>query len=373
MPTVSTRFLVISDTHGLDVHENTAHAFRLPLPNVDVLLHCGDLTQVGGHGPLRKALGMLKEIEAELRLVIAGNHDLELDGDYWLKHLDEEGGDEPEEHDQAVTIMRGSLSKEAGVIYLEEGTHHFTLQNGASFSIYVSPYSPAFGDWAFGSAPSHDRFTDLQSPVDIMMTHGPPKGILDLCPQGHVGCEHTLRALQRVRPMLHCFGHIHEGHGALTITWDGKTPRDTQPANVSKPSRCNTVHKSNKAQETLLINAAIQGNDADSAGAFTLRLEEGYHVYNDRRRSDQSIVDTELDVKTDFRAAEQIMNKVSAIIDTGKAMLEDMEAVILEELTLVIFGSNRLDKVGLDLDETFTCAWRSHEGRWISSTKADQC
>ncbi|KEQ92815.1 hypothetical protein AUEXF2481DRAFT_7184 [Aureobasidium subglaciale EXF-2481] len=264
MPAVNTRFLAISDTHGLDIHVNTDHAFRLPLPKVDVLLHCGDLTQVGGHGSLRKALKMLGEIEAELKLVIAGNHDLELDGDYWLKHLDEEGGDEPEEHDQAVAIMKSPLARDAGVIYLDEGTHHFTLQNGASFSIYVSLYSPAFGDWAFGSVPSHDRFTDLQSPVDIFMTHGPPKGILDLCPQDNVGCEHTLRALQRVKPMLHCFEHIHEGYGAQTITWDDKHPRASQPASVSKHDRWNIVCKSNKAQETLLINAAIQGDN----GAF---------------------------------------------------------------------------------------------------------
>lgn len=76
-------FLIISDTHGLDIHENEAHPFCLPLPKVDVLLHCGDLTQVGGHGPFRKALKMLGEIDAELKLVIAGNHDLELDGEYW--------------------------------------------------------------------------------------------------------------------------------------------------------------------------------------------------------------------------------------------------------------------------------------------------
>ncbi|KAI5198343.1 Metallo-dependent phosphatase [Aureobasidium subglaciale] len=301
---------------------------------------------------------MLGEIEAELKLVIAGNHDLELDGDYWLKHLDEEGGDEPEEHDQAVAIMKSPLARDAGVIYLDEGTHHFTLQNGASFSIYVSLYSPAFGDWAFGSVPSHDRFTDLQSPVDIFMTHGPPKGILDLCPQDNVGCEHTLRALQRVKPMLHCFEHIHEGYGAQTITWDDKHPRASQPASVSKHDRWNIVCKSNKAQETLLINAAIQGDN----GAFTLRLEEGHRVYDDRWRLDHSVVDTELDVKIEFGAAEQVMNEISAFIDSSKASLEDIEAVILKELTLAVFGSNKLDKVGLGLDETFHLCMRILRG-----------
>ncbi|THX39863.1 Metallo-dependent phosphatase [Aureobasidium pullulans] len=264
MSPTSTSFLVISDTHGVDIHENTAHPFQLPLPKVDVLLHCGDLTQVGGHGSFRRALKMLGEVDAELKLVIAGNHDLELDGEYWRTHLDEEGGDELEEHDQAVAIMKGPLAKEAGVTYLEEGTHTFTLNNGASFSIYVSPYSPEFGDWAFGSAASEDRYHDLKDHVDIMMTHGPPKNILDSCPQGSVGCDHLLNALRRTQPLLHCFGHIHESHGAQEITWSG-TVMDVKHANIDKSDRWHSVCTSNKDDKTLAINAAIQ----DDKGAFS--------------------------------------------------------------------------------------------------------
>ncbi|THZ17116.1 Metallo-dependent phosphatase [Aureobasidium pullulans] len=261
-------FLIISDTHGLDIHENTAHPFCLPLPKVDVLLHCGDLTQVGGHGPFRKALKMLGEIDAELKLVIAGNHDLELDGEYWRSHLNEEDGDEPEEHDQAVAIMKGPLAKEAGVTYLEQGTHTFTLKSGVSFSIYVSPYSPAINDYAFGYPSSENRFADLKDHVDIMMTHGPPRNILDACPSGNVGCDHLLAALNRVKPLLHCFGHIHEGHGARTIGWNDEADAEnyqmvTRPADIDKTERWHTVCKSEKSNETLAVNAAIQGENGE--------------------------------------------------------------------------------------------------------------
>jgi len=51
------------------------------------------------------------------------------------------------------------------------------------------------------------------------MTHGPPKGILDWCPGGSVGCENLLQALRRVKPIMHCFGHIHEGSGIEIIDW----------------------------------------------------------------------------------------------------------------------------------------------------------
>lgn len=85
-------------------------------------------------------------------------------------------------------------------------------------------------------------------------------------------------------------------------------------------------------------------------------------MYDDRWRLDHSVVDTELDVKIEFGAAEQVMNEIPAFIDSNKASLEDMEAVILEELTLAVFGSNKLDKVGLGLDETFHLCMRVLRG-----------
>lgn len=58
------------------------------------------------------------------------------------------------------------------------------------------------------------------SEVDVIMTHGPPMGILDeVYNGGHVGCEHLLRAARRCKPRMHCFGHIHEGWGAQKIQW----------------------------------------------------------------------------------------------------------------------------------------------------------
>lgn len=108
------------------------------MPKVDVVLHCGDLTQVGGLSAYKKALKMFEQFDAELKLVITGNHDISLDGEYRRTHLEED--DEPEEHDEAVEIMTGPLAKKAGVTYLNEGLHQFTLRNGTTFSIFVSPY-----------------------------------------------------------------------------------------------------------------------------------------------------------------------------------------------------------------------------------------
>lgn len=54
-----------------------------------------------------------------------------------------------------------------------------------------------------------------------MLTHGPPRGILDETNHGEkVGCDHLLRAVARCKPRLHCFGHIHEGWGAGRMDWE---------------------------------------------------------------------------------------------------------------------------------------------------------
>ncbi|CAF9924103.1 MAG: hypothetical protein ALECFALPRED_002683 [Alectoria fallacina] len=213
---IATRFLVISDTHNLEFGDtaDTSQPLQLPTPKVDVLLHCGDLTQVGGVSSFKKALKMLASIDAELKLVIPGNHDLELDKPYWEAQCDHNGTPEDlEDYDLAMKAMTGPLADEAGVNFMSEGTHLFTLKSGAVFTIYVSPYTPAFCDWAFAYEHNKDRFNGPQQAaygvtsiatnpmpdgVDIVMTHGPPKGILDWCPQGNVVCDNLLQAVRRV-------------------------------------------------------------------------------------------------------------------------------------------------------------------------------
>ncbi|KAL8729390.1 MAG: hypothetical protein Q9166_004783 [cf. Caloplaca sp. 2 TL-2023] len=240
--TIPTKFLIISDTHNFEFSSTSRSPLQLPTPKTDVLLHCGDLTQIGGLSDFTRALKMLASIPAELKLIIPGNHDLDLDKAYWDKQITAyDNEDEPKDnrpdlqgHGKAVELMTGKTAREAGVTYLTEGTHTFTLTSGATFKIYVSPYTPEFGDWAFGYWNHQDRFNlsskvergstsivtnPIPEDVDIVMTHGPPKGILDECANGNVGCPNLLRAMKRVRPMMHCFGHIHEGHGVEVVDW----------------------------------------------------------------------------------------------------------------------------------------------------------
>ena len=66
---------------------------------------------------------------------------------------------------------------------------------------------------------------------DILVTHGPPFGIFDKCPVS-VGCRALLKAVKRIQPSLHVFGHIHEGYsGKLFVPW--LSGKKTLFANVS--------------------------------------------------------------------------------------------------------------------------------------------
>ncbi|CAI6265247.1 unnamed protein product [Periconia digitata] len=237
---IKTRVLILSDTHSASPTENLSSPFRTPLPSADVLVHCGDLTMVGLMSEYKRVMKMLQGVDAQLKLVIAGNHDISLDETYYLRkgkfmqRLKEADEDMPR---RARELWTGEKARTAGIIYLDEGVHEFKLKNGARLRVYASPYQPEFCDWAFPYWRNQDRFNPSHqitpnavpiavNPVpdfpniDIMMTHGPPMGILDQTTRReHVGCEHLLRAARRCRPQLHCFGHIHEGWGAERVTW----------------------------------------------------------------------------------------------------------------------------------------------------------
>ncbi|KAJ5678317.1 uncharacterized protein N7477_003950 [Penicillium maclennaniae] len=271
-PGIKTRICMISDTHTFSPSppQQTNNPYRNPLPKADVLLHAGDLTKVGYLIEHEETVAMLKAAPAELKLVIAGNHDLTLDEEHftsfgYFRHRRPErlGGQDTylEEDEKPKTLLQSirspntpllddmksycKLAKDlytdesayaAGIRYLEEGTHSFTLSTGAKLTIYASPYQPEFCNWAFGYNRSEDRFNpplpgnDTPAPqnpvpsfpaVDIMLTHGPPANVLDFVPpDSHVGCEHLFRAAERARPRVYLFGHIHEGWGAIRGVWN---------------------------------------------------------------------------------------------------------------------------------------------------------
>jgi Icc-related predicted phosphoesterase len=58
-------------------------------------------------------------------------------------------------------------------------------------------------------------YSTIPADVNILVTHTPPYGILDRSPGSlyHSGCPELREAVERIKPQLHVFGHIHGAHG----------------------------------------------------------------------------------------------------------------------------------------------------------------
>jgi len=91
----------------------------------------------------------------------------------------------------------------------------------AGLKIWGSPVQPEFNNWAFNVArgAAIRRYWDMiPESTNILITHGPPFGVLDQShlTSEHLGCEELAKAVAHIKPKFHVFGHIHGGHGGLT-------------------------------------------------------------------------------------------------------------------------------------------------------------
>lgn len=187
----------ISDTHNSQPN----------LPDGDILIHAGDLTQSGTLKELQAALAWLQSQPHPVKIVVAGNHDILLDPD--------QDRSAPSAPDDAARQRRALVWGD--IVYLENAEKTIVCPNGRHLRIYGSPLSPRHGNWAFQYPRPKDVWKDKAPPgVDILITHGPPLAHLDL----QLGCVHLLKELWRVRPRLHVFGHVHEGAGTERVQFD---------------------------------------------------------------------------------------------------------------------------------------------------------
>ncbi|KAH6856707.1 Metallo-dependent phosphatase-like protein [Chaetomium sp. MPI-CAGE-AT-0009] len=188
----------VSDTHNA----------QPILPDGDVLIHAGDLTQSGSLRELQDAVNWLRAQSHPVKIVVAGNHDLLLDAG-----CDGQRGTANEN----AAAERGAIDW-GDIIYLQDAETTVTCTNGRRLRIYGSPRSPRHGNWAFQYPRAEDVWAGtVPQGIDVLVTHGPPRAHLDLL---RLGCEHLLRELWRVRPRLHVFGHVHEGAGIEWLQFD---------------------------------------------------------------------------------------------------------------------------------------------------------
>lgn len=159
----------------------------------DLLIVAGDLTASDAYSEYIKFLSWLHKQKYKHYIFIGGNHDNLL---------------------QQKRLITESLHKTS---YLcDSGTELEGVK------IWGSPWTPTHPDIkphcaAFTGTEEEleAKFRLIPDDIDILITHGPPYGMLDLMVRSEErgGSEALLRALRRVRPKLHVFGHIHEGYG----------------------------------------------------------------------------------------------------------------------------------------------------------------
>jgi hypothetical protein len=129
----------------------------------------------------------LAELPHPCKIVIPGNHEFAL-----------------EEHPAPHSLFRNAtllINEEIGTLGLR---------------IWGSPATPLYGG-AFGRSSRLDRrklYSAIPDGIDILVTHGPPYGLLDFeATGGHAGCSELLAAVAKIKPKLHIFGHIHGSYG----------------------------------------------------------------------------------------------------------------------------------------------------------------
>jgi Icc-related predicted phosphoesterase len=184
------RIVCISDTHALEKY--------VTVPEGDVLIHAGDFTNVGEMSDVVHFNEWLGHLPHKYKLCIPGNHDLCF---------------EDHEKESKKLLTNAIYLRDSGVEI--DGVH-----------FYGSPWQPAFCDWAF-NLPRNGRelkgkWSRIPMNTDVLITHGPPFGILDRAPSGqNVGCGLLAKRMSKVKPKFHIFGHIHGGYGYRWV--DGET------------------------------------------------------------------------------------------------------------------------------------------------------
>lgn len=306
---------------------------NVPSQPVDVAIHCGDLTEESKLDEFRATLKLLHAIEAPLKFVIAGNHDFTLDATSFKKKVEEATRRELEselifttygEYEEARRLLLDA--EKDGIYFLDEGTHRFILRNGAELAIFASPFTPSLGEWGFQYHPDQGHIFNIEEGTDIVVAHGPPRGILDRTnSRERSGCPDLFGSIAKAKPQVHCFGHIHESWGAKMVTWreilsekpshltdidndksfiieqlstlqEGKfdTPEDVKAKQekVNKYAEhkfCHTSHcHGDKAaldigKQTLFVNASIKGDeDMPIQPPWLVELDLRKAVVNDK-------------------------------------------------------------------------------------------
>ena len=201
----------ISDTH-------TYHGLLKVPEDIDMVIHSGDATNprdlYASEQEMLNFISWFGSLPIKHKVFVAGNHDLCIERNLVTK----------------IDFMKN------GIVYLE---NDYAEVEG--IKIWGSPFTPSFGQgWAFNKKRSalHDIWKEIPDDVDIVVVHGPPKGILDLayhqlnCIE-FCGDEALRKRMYLLNPKLCLFGHIHNNENIINAGTMKLSNHDTIYSNGS--------------------------------------------------------------------------------------------------------------------------------------------
>lgn len=171
------KILHLSDTHG-------SHRRLRELPDADIVVHSGDFCMFGEEREALDFLNWFCDLPYKHKIFICGNHDICLH-DSNIDGLDE----------NVYRLNNSSVEIE-----------------GMKF--YGVPLPPLDD----GSLRMARCYAAIPADTDILITHTPAYGILDLDDSIdsefiHYGSRELLERVIKIHPRAHLFGHIHRQHG----------------------------------------------------------------------------------------------------------------------------------------------------------------
>lgn len=170
------RILHISDTHN-------QHHSLTDFPEANVIIHSGDFSFAGTEAEFRDFLKWFSSLNYRHKIFIGGNHDSFL------------------EENSAIEIRKILPSN---CHYL---SHSEVIIEGLKF-------------WGIPMFVSEDidgsyfeKIKQIPANTDVLISHHPPLGILDLDGKINFGCPELLHKTLEIQPKYHLFGHIHNDYG----------------------------------------------------------------------------------------------------------------------------------------------------------------
>jgi len=209
------KITAFSDTHML--HQ------QVEIPEGDILIFAGDMSVCRTLQDVAGFNDFLATLPHQYKVVIGGNHDHLLASSPELSH---------------------TLLKDA--IYLQDDS--VTIEG---IKIYGAPWQPIFNTNACDAFAlprgkvMRSKWDMIPEDTDILVTHSPPCGIMDEDGGVSHGCSDLLETVQRVAPVIHLFGHIHNHNGIKKV---GKTTF----------INCNVKDKNNRVRPALVFDYPVR-------------------------------------------------------------------------------------------------------------------